>query len=72
MKLPKYAWFILLTCSYALLAYETQWNVYVILLLLAISLYIVEVVYEQQYESKKAKKIRNYKRKYVLRLKMHI
>ena len=55
MKLPKYAWFILLTCSYALLAYETQWNVYVILLLLAISLYIVEVVYEQQYESKKSK-----------------
>ena len=41
MKLPKYAWFILLTCSYALLAYETQWNVYVILLLLAISLYTV-------------------------------
>lgn len=55
MKLPKYAWFILLTCSYALPAYETQWNVYVILLLLAISLYIVEVVYEQQYESKKSK-----------------
>lgn len=55
MKLPKYAWFIILTCSYALLAYETQWNVYVILLLLAISLYIVEVVYEQQYESKKSK-----------------
>lgn len=55
MKLPKYAWFILLTCSYALLAYETQWNGYVILLLLAISLYIVEMVYEQQYESKKSK-----------------
>ena len=49
MKLPKYAWFILLTCSYALLAYETQWNVYVILLLFALIMAIAVIVLNEDY-----------------------
>lgn len=54
MKLPKYAWFMILTGIALLITYETQLTTYLMLLFLAISLYIVEVVYEKQYESEKS------------------